>query len=192
MPQLKLIFYADTTPIQDIPAADGFRLRNTLDSDLAEYNRLRSSVEFNVWEPEYLAEYRKKTLSDGMFAIEELKTGKLTAAASAELMIQPEFADVGYLGWVMTDPEYRGLRLGKCASVAAMRRLYQEGYRVFMLHTDDFRIPALKVYLSLGWKPWLYLDEMEARWRAIAAKLELPFESLGALPQEILFPRKRS
>lgn len=190
MAQLKLIFYADTMPVQDVQIPDGFRVRNIRDCDLAEYNRLRHSVDFAVWQPEDLAKYRQKAFPDGMFTIEEIRTGRFTAAANAEWINRPEFADVGYLGWVMSDPDFRGMRLGRSISITAMQHLYLQGYRVFVLDTDDFRIPALKVYLSLGWRPWLFQEDMPERWRAIAAILGMDFEDLKVLPEKIPFPPK--
>lgn len=92
--------------------------------------------------------------------------------------------------WVMTHPDFRGKSLGKAASVAVMHRLKKEGYRAFSLLTDDFRAAALKTYLDLGWRPWLYLEDMEGRWRAIAEKLNIDFNSLGCLPPDFKFPAK--
>ena len=73
-----------------------------------------------------------------------------------------------------------------------MHRLYEAGYRAFSLLTDDFRLAAVKTYLDLGWKPWLYLDDMEGRWRALAEKFNRDFDSLGCLPQQTSFPDKKS
>ena len=70
--------------------------------------------------------------------------------------------------------------------------MYEAGYRAFSLLTDDFRLAAVKTYLDLGWKPWLYLDDMEGRWRALAEKFNRDFDSLGCLPPESSFPNKKS
>jgi mycothiol synthase len=35
------------------------------------------------------------------------------------------------------------------------------------LSTDDFRIPAIAIYLSLGFRPFLYDDDMQNRWKTI-------------------------
>ena len=192
MKQLKMIFNAENTPLPELKIADGFRLRTILDEDLERYNELRTSVEFPAWEKSYLTDfYRKKVLSDGMFLIEQTATGRFAASAGAETTDMPEHPEVGVLGWVMTHPELRGYSLGKSVSVAAMHRLYQEGYRAFSLLTDDFRVAALKTYLSLGWKPWLYMEDMEERWRAIAANLKMDFDSLGCLPADCTFPGKK-
>ena len=191
MAQLKMIFNVETTPMPELKVAEGFRLRTVQDDELELYNGLRTSVEFPAWEKAYLTDvYRKKVLSDAMFLIEETATGRFAASAGAELTDMPEHPEVGVLGWVMTHPDFRGHSLGKSVSVAAMHRLQKEGYRAFSLLTDDFRVAALKTYLSLGWKPWLYMDDMEGRWRTIAEKLNMNFDSLGCLPADYSFPGK--
>ena len=188
MAQLKMIFNAVKTPMPAFELAEGFSLRTVLDSELEQYNELRCSVEFPPWDADYLQKYRKKVLSDGMKIVIENATGRFAASAGAETTDMPEFPELGVLGWVMTHPEMRGHHLGKAVSVAAMHRLYQEGYRAFSLLTDDFRIAALKTYLDLGWQPWLYQDDMEGRWHAIAEKLGRSFASLKCLPLENEFP----
>ena len=67
-----------------------------------------------------------------------------------------------------------------------------QGMTVSYLGEKYFRLAAVKTYLDLGWKPWLYLDDMEGRWRALAEKFNRSFDSLGCLPQETSFPDKKS
>ena len=192
MPQLKMIFNAETTPLPELTVAEGFRLRTIANSELDLYNELRTSVGFPAWEPDYLQKFRGKVLPDAMFLIEEISTGRFAASATAETTDMPEFASVGVLGWVMTHPDLRGHHLGRSVSVAAMHRLYDAGYRAFSLLTDDFRLAAVKTYLELGWKPWLYLEEMEGRWRALADTLKRDYNSLGVLPEQCSFPPRKS
>ncbi len=192
MPQLRMIFNAENTPLPELTVADGFRLRTIADSELDSYNGLRSSVDFNAWDAETLHKFRSKVLPDSMLLIEEVATGRFAASATAETTDMPEFPQVGVLGWVMTHPDFRGHHLGRSVSVAAMRRLYEAGYRAFSLLTDDFRLAAVKTYLELGWKPWLYLPEMKERWRALAETLKHDYGSLGALPEKCTFPSRKS
>ena len=190
MPQLKMIFDAETTPLPELTVAPGFSLRTIADSELDPYNELRASVGFSVWEPEQLLKFRSKVLPDSMFLIVDNSTGRFAASATAEKTDMQDHTELGVLGWVMTHPDFQGHHLGRSVSVAAMHRLYDAGYRAFSLLTDDFRLAAVKTYLKLGWKPWLYLEEMEGRWRALAEKFGLDFDSLGCLPEHSTFPPK--
>ena len=47
MAQLKMIFNAEKTALPEINLADGFEIRTVSDSELAEYNALRASVNFS-------------------------------------------------------------------------------------------------------------------------------------------------
>ena len=188
MPQLKMIFNAVETAMPELTVAEGFVIRPLADSELEAYNKLRESVGFPAWEPEYLAKFRNKVLKDALFVVEEKATGRLCASAAAEKTDMPERPELGVLGWVMTHPDYNGKRLGRSVSIAVMHRLYQEGYRAYSLLTDDFRVPAVSTYLKLGWRPWLYLDDMEGRWRALADLLKLDFDSFKSVPADCVFP----
>ena len=41
---------------------------------------------------------------------------------------------------------------------------------------DDFRLPAIRIYLRLGFKPHLTGPDMEKRWRKVCAELKQPYE----------------
>ena len=62
-------------------------------------------------------------------------------------------------------------RLGRIATELATARLVSEGMGQVYLKTDDFRLPAIRVYLTMGWEPNLYAPDMAGRWEAIRAKL---------------------
>lgn len=190
MPQLKMLFNANKNPLPELEIAEGFYLDTVKDSDLEQYNELRKSVNFPEWTAEYLQTFRGKVLNDAMFVIREKTSGKFCAAATAETTDMKEYPQIGVLGWVMTHPDFRGHHLGKSVSIAAMHKLYAENYRTFSLLTDDFRLAAVKTYLNLKWQPWLYLDDMEGRWHALAEKLERNYDDFNCIPEKTDFPLK--
>jgi len=51
------------------------------------------------------------------------------------------------------------------------------------LGTEDFRLAAISIYLKLGWRPFLYREEMEARWREVFAGLGWEFDKAFAVEQ---------
>jgi len=55
----------------------------------------------------------------------------------------------------------------RCFADAGCRRIY--------LKTDDWRLAAIKVYLKLGFEPFLFLPDMRERWEAVCERLEWPF-----------------
>ena len=65
--------------------------------------------------------------------------------------------------------------LGAAVSAKVTNRLVEEGYSTPGLETEDFRLAAINIYLKLGWRPYLYLDDMESRWRTTYERLGRPF-----------------
>lgn len=165
----------------EIELAAGFRIRALEASELEIFNRLRAGISWPEWDPGQWEKFRKKALPGGVLAAEECAAGRPAASACAESTDFPEYPNLGVLGWVLCDPEFSGRRLGRSVSVAAMHVLRAAGYRKFSLLTDDFRTAALKTYLRLGWRPWLWAEDMEARWRAVAAALAMNYEDLRPL-----------
>ncbi len=85
--------------------------------------------------------------------------------------------DVGYVHMVGVAAEHTGHKLGKWVSLAVLIYFRDNGFKCSMLDTDDFRIPAVKTYLNLGFIPVYVEDGQPERWRDIFEKLGLPFMS---------------
>jgi mycothiol synthase len=81
---------------------------------------------------------------------------------------------VGYLHYVGVLKAHAGLGLGLAASVASLRRLAAEGCTSAMLQTDDFRLPAIKQYLRLGFEPVLVDENQRTRWPEVFRALNHP------------------
>ena len=84
----------------------------------------------------------------------------------------PDETEMGYVHMVGVIPEHRGKRLSYSLSLSTLRFFRENGFRGAHLHTDDFRLPAIKTYLNLGFEPD-YVDESHrARWKDIFEKLK--------------------
>lgn len=94
------------------------------------------------------------------------------AVATASAWHIPKYGtDVGYLHMVATLPSHQGKGLGAAVSLAAMHRMRYEQRRTAMLQTDDFRLPAVKAYLRLGFEPVLIHENQRDRWRAVLTQI---------------------
>ena len=73
----------------------------------------------------------------------------------------------------MVATHQKGLRrgAGKLAVLAVLHGLRETGCGAVWLYTDDFRLPAIQLYLSLGFEPVIDDEEMQARWDAIRTQL---------------------
>ena len=110
-------------------------------------------------------------LPDGFYLATHGDTPVGTACAWRQSVDEKE---VGYVHMVGVVAEHTGHKLGKWVSLAVLYYFRDNGFKCAMLDTDDFRIPAVKTYLNLGFIP-VYVEEGQPeRWRAIFEKLKLP------------------
>lgn len=79
----------------------------------------------------------------------------------------------GYLHYVGVRPAYQGRRLGHAVSLAVLRKFSEDGMTNAVLQTDDFRFPAIKTYLGLGFHPLIVHENQPERWRAVLAALQI-------------------
>jgi mycothiol synthase len=104
--------------------------------------------------------------------------GTLVATASAQL--PPGETRTGLVHWVGADPARKGRRIGYAVSLAVLHELKERGCSAAALYTDDFRLPAIKTYLNLGFLPLVTHESHPARWRTVA-------EGLGIQPLGLLY-----
>ncbi len=158
-----------TPPVPKVP--EGYRLRCYRPSDEPGLEKLMHQAGFEGWAARQLRRCLAKVLPDGYFLIEQIATGRIVAAALAEHSPSEAEPGRGELGWVAGHAEHRGKGLGLTVCAAATARLINAGYRNIVLLTDDWRLPAIKIYLQLGYEPVYYKEDMPGRWRAVLAEL---------------------
>jgi mycothiol synthase len=81
----------------------------------------------------------------------------------------------GEVGWVAGDPAHKGRGLGTAVVAAVTARFIEIGYPSIHLFTEHYRLPALSIYLRLGYLPLLYRQEMFDLWQGVCAALKRPF-----------------
>jgi mycothiol synthase len=103
---------------------------------------------------------------------------QIVATASARLMPE-DHPGAGYLHWVASDPQLRGRGLGRAVTIAVMHRFAADGLAATVLETDDERLPAIRLYLSLGYVPQ-YPDASHVdRWSKIFRALNAAAQAAG-------------
>lgn len=98
------------------------------------------------------------------------RDGAIVATASAAFQGQLH-GDAGVLHWVGVHPAHGGAGLGAQVSLAALHHCAAQGLVAAMLLTDDHRLPAIRTYRRLGFRPFLCHRSHPARWRAVHAAL---------------------
>src|SRR5947208_3160936 len=95
---------------------------------------------------------------------------RLVATASARVM--PDvYPGSGYVHWVGADPDYQGKGLGALVSIRVLQHFRDVGLRDAVLETDDFRLPALRMYLRLGFVPEYRAPDHQRRWAQLLPQL---------------------
>jgi mycothiol synthase len=153
----------------------GYTMRTYQPGDEEGFYVVMELAGFTRWNEELLRPWFSHILPDGWFLIEHRASREIVATAMATHRPQEIHPFGGELGWVAGHPAHSGKGLGMAICASAVRRLLQGGYKNIYLNTDDWRLPALSIYLRLGWIPFLYLPDMEERWRNVCAKLNWPF-----------------
>ena len=165
--QLEMIWPGLPAPsVPDLPA--GFVLRTYHDSDEAGYRDLVERTFGHRFELEY---WLDRTVSGGLFIVEDIVSGSIAATCMASHHPMVRNPDGGNLGWLATDPKYRGRGLGTIVSAAVTKILIDGEFREINLHTDDYRLSAIAIYLRLGWKPNCFSKVMSERWNRVTMQL---------------------
>ncbi len=172
MKQLRMVYYGVDAGAVTYALKDGITVRPLEKKEWEQYRRLRLECGFDHWTDEKIEEfYKEHAIKDGIIVAVKDDTGELAASATAEYgeLDTPDFP--GTLGWVMTKPGFGGMGLGRAVSAAATKALVDAGIKPVYLLTDDFRVPAVALYLKMGWKPWLFQEDMQERWEKLCSQL---------------------
>ena len=155
----------------DLP--EGYLLRNFQNEDEEAYINLMKSAGFNEWNNDNFNSVIEKAISNGLFFIEHIESSEIVGTTVGSKNPTKYFPNGGELGWVAVNPSHCGKGLGRIVCAAVTKRFLELDYREIYLLTDDFRLPAIKTYLKLGYIPLYQLPDMKQRWKNILKKLKL-------------------
>lgn len=158
--------------LPDINLSKEYELRQFQSTDIDKYFQLFAAAGM---EKPPLHYWEKHLLPNGFFVIEHKETQALVAACFASHHPTTRHVRAGNFGWLAVDPAHRGQGLGQAITAAVTARLLSAGYQRLYLETHDYRLPAIAIYLKMGWVPLLYLPEMGARWEKVCEELKWPF-----------------
>lgn len=133
-----------------------------------EWKDVKKLVEEGLTEPER---------RDGTRFIEYEGRKIVAATMASQRGVNPP---AGALDYVVASTRHAGKKLGYGVCAAVIRYLVGRGYPRIVLGTDDWRLPAIKTYLKLGFEADLVCDtDMPERWGKVFAELERPASERG-------------
>jgi len=95
--------------------------------------------------------------------------GKPVATTTA--VENDNYPNEGWFRMVGVHKDAQGTGAGRAIALAALHDLRARGYKSAMLSTDDRRIPAISLYLSLGFEPVYSHESHEARWKTVLEEI---------------------
>jgi len=171
LPQLRM-----RHPLIALPARrelpEGYRLRVATREDAEGIANVLESAFNEPWNSERVfADLLDDPGVPLTFVIE--RDGVIVATASYQEKEEPD-PSAGWLHWVGVHPDSRGLRLGEIVSHEVISEATSRRRSCVLLTTDDFRVPAIRTYLRLGFEPDNCHENHEGRWIAILQALPSP------------------
>ena len=178
MEQIRMLLI--DSPLLNIPAPEGYAVRPAVRdrvSDAAAWERacriLNDSIGTRM-------EFYKDMIGDpevgwsNIYFICRKEDGMVCGTATAKIGPGSSLHMVGM------DEPFMGLGLSAPVCAAAVDRMTREGISRIKLLTDEFRIPAIRTYLKLGFRPWYFMDDMPGRWRGVFDDMGIPYDRYTA------------
>lgn len=91
---------------------------------------------------------------------------------------------VGYIDMLAVLPEHTGHKLGKWLTLFLLHYFKTQALTCVVLDTDDFRLPAIKNYLNLGFVPMFIRENHRLRWQNVFEKLGLSKDEIASSAQK--------
>jgi mycothiol synthase len=181
LPQLKM----RRLSLEDLPPVEtphGYVLRDAVPEDEPALAALQATAFDDAgWTVERVQ--KALTQAADVVRVFVLAADDGTLVATASVQMPPGETRTGFVHWVGADPARKGKRFGYWASLAVLHELKARGCSAAALFTDDFRLPAIKTYLNLGFLPLVTHESHPERWRKVAAGLGIP--PLGLLHETV-------
>ena len=180
LPQLRMVWPKDLLGQNlDYKIPPGYKIRLYEKGDEKRFFEIMALSGWEDWGQDTLDPWLAKILPDSWFMIIKKSSNQIVCTAMALHNYKGTYPFWGELGWLASDPEHSGIGLGLVVSAAVTERLMDAGYRNIQLFTEDFRLPAIKTYLKLGYVPSIYKQGMVERWKEICLRLDWPFNPNG-------------
>ncbi len=169
MAQLRMV-WKGISP-KDAPLKDGYTLfdrttdRYTQEQLADGWNDACTELNNGVWMREKYFDFMGNDPlipEDGIFFVASPE-GRIISTAT----VQVRDDHTGNLHMVGSVSDVRGTGAGKAVCKAVVDYFIKHEIKVAYLNTDDFRKPAIKIYLDLGYRPYLYDTDMPERWHAL-------------------------
>lgn len=184
LPAKQLCMVIEAAGVRDMPdvaVPAGYALRTLREGDDVGLAGTLRGAGFVDWDVARVLGYLEDADRRAGSAVVEFE-GSIVASTFASRMSSGSVSPVtgkpgnpgreGLLDYVATHPSHQGRGLGRATCTAVSRYLVEQGCETVSLWTDDWRLPAIHLYLSLGYRPVMIRRDMPQRWALVMDELE--------------------
>jgi mycothiol synthase len=159
----------------DLRLDPDYSIRTYQPGDQHVFLELMGLMDFDLFDAEKLTYNVARILPDGWFFAIHQATGAVVGTAMCLHNYTGHTPFGGDVGWLACRPEHTGVGLGYSLTAAVTNRFLAAGYTRIQLGTEDHRLPAIKTYLKLGYRPVLYSPAMHQVWATLCQRLDWPW-----------------
>lgn len=173
MSQIKMV--AENLTPAEVKLRDGFRI---IDSSSKLFTKREFAKQWAAACEQLVRGYDEKLYESMMLSDEKIPAdgihfvmasfGRLISTATVQMTDDPEEA---YLHMVGTRRNARNLGAGHAVCASCVNYAIAHGIRRMRLFTDEFRLPAIRIYYGLGFRPDFYETGMRERWNGVMKTL---------------------
>lgn len=131
---------------------------------------LKAAFPDHEWEIENVEKALVKEPNVGIIFVVEEDDAFL---ATASVLLEPEnHPNTGIVHWVGSHPDYRGQKLGLLVTLATLHEFLRQGLQDAILRTQEFRLPAIRTYQNLGFRPEHINPDDAETWQRVMKNIE--------------------
>jgi len=150
----------------DPPRDPGYTVRAVVPADHGPLAELLSEAFGDKWDTERVAaEFSPGNGVEATYVVVS-SAGAVVATASAR-RLPDRYPQAGYVHYVGVRVSERGRRLGEVITRRVLVHFVAAGLDEAVLETDDFRLPAVRTYLRLGFVPEPRTPGEPRRWSKV-------------------------
>lgn len=159
--------------LSDLPPAPPheprYSLRTAAPGDYGQLAGLLSEAFGDPWDTQRVA--AEFSPGNGVEAIYVAVSPAGVAATAAARCLPDRYPEAGYVHYVGARVSDRGRRLGEVVTRRVLVHFAAAGLNQAVLETDDFRLPAVRTYLRLGFVPEPRTPGEARRWSKVLRNL---------------------
>jgi mycothiol synthase len=155
----------------ELSVSEGYAIRAYVPGDEKSFFRLMIEGDFDKFDDAKLQFNLAKVIPGGWFFATRVDSSAVCGTAMCLHNYTGNTPFVGDVGWLVCSPGDRGNGLGASLTARVTQRFLDAGYSHIQLHTEHYRLAAIRTYLKTGYIPVIESSQAHSLWRDVCARL---------------------